>query len=526
MADTSYTIRLINRVKQTAKTIQGNLERITAKAEAATAAIDGIGLIAGSAAIAGIFKLGAELETTQLKFNTLTGSVEAGTKLFNELTDFANATPFSNQALNDNANTLLAFGEDANNVSKTLRVLGDIAAGDQEKLKSLTLAFAQSQSAGKLMGQDLLQMINAGFNPLQVISEQTGQSIGYLKDQMSKGAISSDMVRQAFEAATAEGGRFHDMTINMSKTMAGKWSTVMGKGKFLISEFGLSMKDIFVPFLDGITRAIEFVSKYRDIFFPVLTVLTTFTGSLLAIVGAIKLWIMVQKVINVLLTANPIGLIIAGIAALVTAIVILWNRSEQFRGVMLGVWEVMKGIGRAIGGLIGKIKSFDFSWKNIGETIKNFVIKRFKAMLEGIKGIGRAFKALFKGEFKEAAREAGRAALNLTIGDPDKIKRLGKKAADLYREGFSKGKTAEKIKNPMEGLMGAGAAGSLALSPELKKLQAEGVVSGSIKTFNININQVTGIGTLSATTVEESEGRIGDSVVMAITKALADIKNV
>lgn len=51
------------------------------------------------------------------------------------------------------------------------------------------------------MGQDLNQMINAGFNPLQVISEKTGKSIAVLKKEMEQGAISSEMVADAFAAA-------------------------------------------------------------------------------------------------------------------------------------------------------------------------------------------------------------------------------------------------------------------------------------------------------------------------------------
>ena len=56
--------------------------------------------------------------------------------------------------------------------------------GNNEKFSSMTLAFAQMSAAGRLMGQDLNQMINAGFNPLQVISEKTGKSIAVLKKEM------------------------------------------------------------------------------------------------------------------------------------------------------------------------------------------------------------------------------------------------------------------------------------------------------------------------------------------------------
>ena len=58
--------------------------------------------------------------------------------------------------------------------------------GNNEKFSSMTLAFAQMSAAGRLMGQDLNQMINAGFNPLQVISEKTGKSIAVLKKERSK----------------------------------------------------------------------------------------------------------------------------------------------------------------------------------------------------------------------------------------------------------------------------------------------------------------------------------------------------
>lgn len=93
-----------------------------------------------------------------------------------------------------------------------IKALGDIAMGDRNKLNSLTLAFSQMTASGRLMGQDLLQMINAGFNPLSEISRKTGKSIGVLKEEMEKGKISAEMVTQAFYSATQAGGQFHGMT--------------------------------------------------------------------------------------------------------------------------------------------------------------------------------------------------------------------------------------------------------------------------------------------------------------------------
>lgn len=82
---------------------------------------------------------------------------------------------------------MLGFNIQAEDTIKYLKAISDISMGESNKFNSLTLAFSQMSAAGKLMGQDLNQMINAGFNPLQTISEKTGKSIATLKDEMSKG---------------------------------------------------------------------------------------------------------------------------------------------------------------------------------------------------------------------------------------------------------------------------------------------------------------------------------------------------
>ena len=68
-------------------------------------------------------------------------------------------------------------------------MLGDVSQGNKERFDSLTLAFAQVGSAGKLSGQDLLQFVNAGFNPLNEISKMTGESMAELKERMSAGGV-------------------------------------------------------------------------------------------------------------------------------------------------------------------------------------------------------------------------------------------------------------------------------------------------------------------------------------------------
>lgn len=512
MAGTRYTISLIDRVTRTAARIQGSLVRVQGAAQKASASIDTIGLIAGGAAVAGIFKLGAELESTQLKFNTLTGSVEQGTKLFDELTQFANATPFSNQALNKNASTLLAFGAEAEDVTRTLKMLGDIAAGDQERLGSLTLAFAQSKSAGRLMGQDLLQMINAGFNPLQIMSEKTGLSMMELKKQMEKGLISFDLVEQAFRSATEQGGKFHGLTQKMSQTMAGKWSTVMGKAKFLVAEVGLSFKDIFLPFLErainGIDRISQFLKNNNDKVQQWGRAIATFLPIFLGLITALKIF-------NAVASANPYALAIVGIAALITFVVRLTQNFNEMSSTIDNFFDQMGWFGKIV------FLPLRMLWVVMRELTAIFKVFRADGFVEGMKRAGKSILRFVLAPLEMLLKVTAKFGVGGEVY----------KAMVQFRE-YLKFNDIEKIASDattldtsLPGITGAELP-SIGLSPEAQKLQAQGVVSGGIKTFNININQVTGVETLSTTTIEESAEKVGDSLIMALTKALADIKNI
>ena len=168
----------------------------------------------------------ARMEQYTTSFTTMLGDQAKAQQLVNDLKTQAAKTPFGMGDLAGSMQTLLAFGISLEDAKKHLMQIGDISQGDAQKMESLTLAFAQMSSTGKLTGQDLNQMINAGFNPLEEISRTTGKSIGELKEEMAKGAISADMVADAFASATEEGGRFHGAMEAQSKTFTGQLSTM------------------------------------------------------------------------------------------------------------------------------------------------------------------------------------------------------------------------------------------------------------------------------------------------------------
>ena len=170
----------------------------------------------------------SEIQALEVSFRTLLGSQQASAELMRQMKEFAAATPLQLGDLAKGAQTMLGFNVNAEEIMPMLKAIGDISMGDAQKFQSLTLAFSQMQSVGKLMGQDLLQMINAGFSPLAVMADKTGKSIGELKEEMSAGAISADMVKQAFIDATSEGGQFFGMLSGQGDTVKGALAQLSG----------------------------------------------------------------------------------------------------------------------------------------------------------------------------------------------------------------------------------------------------------------------------------------------------------
>lgn len=86
-------------------------------------------------------------------------------------------------------------------------------------------------------------MINQGFNPLEEMSRKTGKTIGQLKDEMSKGAISAKMVQDAFMSATQEGGKFFGMSEAGANTIDGQLSMLEDAWGSALNEIGSWVED-------------------------------------------------------------------------------------------------------------------------------------------------------------------------------------------------------------------------------------------------------------------------------------------
>ena len=185
----------------------------------------------------------AAFEQLAISFRVMTGSAQTGQELTDAIIKLGAETPMTAQQLSKAAQLLLSFGESAENIIPDLQLLGDITGGEVNRFNMLALAFAQVGANGKLMGQDLLQMVNAGFNPLQIISQKTGKSMGELRKEMEEGRISFQMVAQAMKDAASEGGRYFGLMEQQSQSLNGRLSTLGDTWEQVAKSIG----DIFAP---------------------------------------------------------------------------------------------------------------------------------------------------------------------------------------------------------------------------------------------------------------------------------------
>ena len=194
-------------------------------AKAAASAIAAIGAGAAAALTKGV-KYNGLMETYQTSFEVMTGSAKEAQRITSELQKMGAATPFEMTDLADTTQLLMNYGLTANDAMSRMSMLGDIAQGDADKMNRIAMAYGQMSSAGKVALEDVKQMIEAGFNPLNEISTTTGESMASLYDRISKGNISVDEITDSMKRATSKGGKYFQSMEKQSKTFNGQWSTM------------------------------------------------------------------------------------------------------------------------------------------------------------------------------------------------------------------------------------------------------------------------------------------------------------
>ncbi len=442
----------------------------------------------------------SEIQGLEVSFRTLLGSKEKADALLSSLRQFAVNTPMMLKDLASGAQTLLAFNVAAEDIMPTLKSIGDISMGDAQKFQSLTLAFAQMSSTGKLMGQDLLQMINAGFNPLTEIAAKTGKSIAQLKDEMSAGSISAEMVADAFKSATAEGGKFYGMLEAQSKTLKGAISNMQGAFDDMLNSLGEVLEGPISGMVDGLTTLIK---NYKDVALVVAeaaAVFGVYKTAVIAVnvahtVAAEKLagytlaqqlsykWALLQEkaqaLLNKTMLSNPYVAVATALAALAAGVVYLVTRENEMEAAQSRLNDAVKEADKAwyaeerqLDAMFGKLKAAKEGTQAY-EKAKQDILNQYGEYLNGLnkeiatlKDVEGAYKAV-----ASAAREAARARAMQTYLESENsnyantMGDIRERAHELFVNKFGSKKGEEHFNKFLPALEGKGQ-----VTPEMSKI--------------------------------------------------------
>ena len=507
-------------------------------------------LILAGAGIGMSIRKGMEADLQQANITTLLrGDVEKAKALYAQLSDYGVKTPYDKAGLIEAQKTMMSFGLSSEFAFGKLKNIGDIAMGDSQKMKSLSLAFAQATSAGKLQGQDLMQMINAGFNPLQVISERTGESMAQLKERMSKGGISAQELAQAFEWATDKQGLFYQGAEKAGQTLSGKFNKMMDSITELALKVYEAISPVLSPLVDlaavifssigqGIGWLIQKFQEGNPIIWGIAGAIGIFTTALIlhntytAIATAWQnrlTWAVIKT--NLAFLANPITLIIAGIIALIAIIAYCivgvsgWGKA----------WEYT-------------VQGMKYSWEAF---VENFQLLWTVAKNTFMAGIDACKLAWYK--FKEAVglgdSTENQAMINKIQNDlQERAKTVtegykkANEAGEKAKEAFGKAwdslefKSFKEVKDGLMGKLGmktesSPAPGVSPITGETTATTGEGtktkdnIVSGGTRQTHINI-QIGNVGTdtkVYVSSVREGVENFGEMVKEELLRAINSI---
>lgn len=267
-----------------------------------------------------------------------------------------------------------------------------------------------------------------------------------------------------------------------------RWKATLDDAKIAIGEYTTAMEPYVSAGADGISVMANMTVASRGVKEGLSGVKTMLglasnasmltTAKTVLMTGATGVATAAQWAWNAAMTANPIGLIVVGVVALAGVVALCWNKFEGFRNVLFKGWEMLK---------------------LFGNTIKTYVVDRFKGLLSGLSGVGKALMHFFKGEWSEAWKtgkqaandlvgyDAAKKAANGLIDGTPKALAKGQKASDQYTtkkkaeeaKGESSVKLGKKATTAELDTKGLNLAGLNDPEGKKKKAKGEGTTTGS-----------------------------------------------
>ena len=215
----------------------------------------------------------------------------------------------------------------------------------------------------------------------------TSDSIKGLNDILAAGVDKAANFEEELRNANGTSSEMSEiMNDNLNGDLKALGSKLEGVQIKLYEKFEPALRS-GVEILSKLLDAVKFVVEHLDGFIPVIAGVATAFGILagaIAIQGIIGMVTKAFAFLNITLLANPILLIVAAIAGLVTALVVLWNKSDAFREFWAGLWEGIKSVASNVVDALIKFftETIPNAWSGFLEFCSTFISNVVKSFAE------------------------------------------------------------------------------------------------------------------------------------------------
>jgi hypothetical protein len=397
------------------KALTGFSGKAQAAGNIAGKALAGGLLLAGAAAVSAT-KAAAEDEAAQSQLATqlrnTTGATDSQIATVEKyISSLSLATGVSDDELRPSLAKLATATGDVGQAINLQRIAMDVAAGTGKSLAQVTDAMVKAQ--------------NGSVGGLGRLGVATKNAAGETK---SFAEIQNDLATK-YQGAAA---RAADTTAGKTKIMTVQFGELQ-------EQIGAKLLPVMVKLSEEGLKAVNWISQNTT----TVGVLVGALGALLAITWAVGVatkafaaiqaviraatvaWTAVQWLLNVALDANPIGLVIIAIAALVAGIILAWKHSETFRAIVLAVWDAIKAAAAALwGGIKSAFDSIINKWneaKAIAAAVKDFIVGRFQAIVDWVGGL----PGMIKGALSTLTNDVRDIFDNAMTAGKNKVENIG-----------------------------------------------------------------------------------------------------
>lgn len=286
--DNDEAILKFRELQKTAKTVTSNVVTDADRMDIAMRRLaTTLGQIGVGVSLAGLVKQIAqtrgEFQQLEVAFATLLQSKEKADALMSQMVELAAKTPFDLQGVASGARQLLAYGFAAEDITNTLTRLGNVAAGLGLNLQDLTWLYGTTAVQGRLYTRDVMQFQSRGIDLAGELATQLGKTRAEISQMVTEGKIGFPEVQKAIESMTNEGGKFHNLMQEQSKTITGLISNLGDALDMMFNDLGKSQEGIIAGALKGTISLVENYNQVLDIVAQLVVAYGTYKAALVVL---------------------------------------------------------------------------------------------------------------------------------------------------------------------------------------------------------------------------------------------------